>query len=129
MSVQDLLQELNFDPLDGRHRVHFKRSGYRKPQRRIKTLKQILQQELVARKTAMAKAVDATDTVVPTQSVVLSWNEIEAPPSVLPQKKYCDITGLEAKYQDPKTRLRYNNREIFHVVRGLMGGLDQQVGI
>jgi INO80 complex subunit C len=35
---------------------------------------------------------------------VPTYTAIEAPPSLLPAKKYCDLTGLEAKYTDPKTR-------------------------
>lgn len=38
---------------------------------------------------------------------VPTYTGIEAPPSLLPAKKYCDLTGLEAKYTDPKTKLRY----------------------
>jgi INO80 complex subunit C len=33
------------------------------------------------------------------------------------QRKYCDITGLPASYEDPKTRLRYHNKEVFGVIR------------
>ncbi|KNC99282.1 uncharacterized protein SPPG_05536 [Spizellomyces punctatus DAOM BR117] len=46
------------------------------------------------------------------------WN-IEAPPSFLPQKKYCDVTGLEAPYTDPKTRLRYHNADVYQFIRSL----------
>ncbi|KAI9092190.1 YL1 nuclear protein C-terminal domain-containing protein [Phlyctochytrium arcticum] len=46
------------------------------------------------------------------------WN-IEAPPSFIPQKKYCDITGLEAPYTDPKTRLRYHNSDVYQFIRTL----------
>jgi len=42
---------------------------------------------------------------------------IAAPPSLLPQRKYCDITGYEAKYTDPKTGLRYQNAEVFSFIR------------
>ncbi|KAA1091666.1 chromatin-remodeling complex subunit ies6 [Puccinia graminis f. sp. tritici] len=42
---------------------------------------------------------------------------IEAPPSVIPPKKYCDITGLEAPYIDPKSRLRYHNAEVYELIR------------
>jgi INO80 complex subunit C len=28
---------------------------------------------------------------------------IEAPPSLKPAKKYCDVTGFETKYKDPIT--------------------------
>lgn len=44
---------------------------------------------------------------------------IECAPSVLPQKKYCDITGLDAKYTDPKTSLRYHNAEIYQFISTL----------
>lgn len=44
---------------------------------------------------------------------------IECPPSILPQKKYCDITGLDAKYTDPKTGLRYHSAEIYQFIRTL----------
>ena len=44
-----------------------------------------------------------------------------APPSLLPLKKYCDITGLHANYTDPRTKLRYKGLEVWHVVRGLVG--------
>ncbi|KAF9101948.1 chromatin-remodeling complex subunit ies6 [Mortierella sp. GBA35] len=44
------------------------------------------------------------------------WN-IEALPSMTPQKKYCDITGLEARYTDPKTRLRYHSTEVYQLIK------------
>ncbi len=45
----------------------------------------------------------------------LTYTNIESAPSFHPssQKKYCDITGLPAPYTDPKTRLRYHNKEVF----------------
>jgi INO80 complex subunit C len=62
---------------------------------------------------------------------------IEAPPSFLPQKKYCDITGLEvclylflrhalpylcvqAAYTDPQTGLRYHDKSVYELIRGLV---------
>ncbi|GJJ71351.1 INO80 complex subunit C [Entomortierella parvispora] len=53
------------------------------------------------------------------------WN-IEALPSMTPQKKYCDITGLEAKYTDPKTRLRYHSTEIYQSIKSQPIGVVQQ---
>ena len=44
---------------------------------------------------------------------------IEAPPSVRPPKKYCDITGFPAKYTDPKTKLRFCSKEAFTIARQL----------
>jgi len=42
---------------------------------------------------------------------------VEAPPSLLPAKKYCDVTGLEAKYTDPKSTLRFHNPEVYEVIK------------
>ena len=44
----------------------------------------------------------------------------QAPPSLLPAKKYCDITGLPAKYTDPKTRLHFRGLEVLDVIRGMV---------
>ncbi|RJE24727.1 hypothetical protein PHISCL_02936 [Aspergillus sclerotialis] len=54
----------------------------------------------------------------------VTYTNIEAAPSLHPsqQKRYCDITGLPAAYTDPKTRLRYHDKEVFQVVRSLPQG-------
>ncbi|KIY50218.1 hypothetical protein FISHEDRAFT_39741, partial [Fistulina hepatica ATCC 64428] len=57
--------------------------------------------------------VDGEDIDVPTYAT------LEAPPSVLPQKHYCDITGLEAPYTDPSTGLRYHDKAVYQVVKNL----------
>jgi len=44
---------------------------------------------------------------------------IEAPPSTYPAKKYCDLTGLPARYTDPKTKLRYADAAAFEALRRL----------
>jgi len=41
---------------------------------------------------------------------------IEAPFSLYPARKYCDITGLEAKYVDPATQLRYHSSAVYKYV-------------
>ncbi|KAI9308079.1 YL1 nuclear protein C-terminal domain-containing protein [Cunninghamella echinulata] len=48
-----------------------------------------------------------------------TYQNIECPPSIKPQKKYCDITGLSSNYTDPKSGLRYHNAEIYQYVRTL----------
>ncbi|PWN27725.1 hypothetical protein BDZ90DRAFT_220149, partial [Jaminaea rosea] len=50
---------------------------------------------------------------------------IEAPPSLRPAKKYCDVTGLLAPYTDPKTGLRYHSAEIYEVLKTFGPGVDQ----
>ncbi|PAV17007.1 ino eighty subunit 6 [Pyrrhoderma noxium] len=48
-----------------------------------------------------------------------TYASIEAPPSFLPQKHYCDITGLEAPYTDPATGLRYHDKSIYEHIKSL----------
>lgn len=57
-----------------------------------------------------------------------TYTNIESAPSLHPahQKHYCDITGLPAPYTDPKSRLRYHNKEVFEVVRSLPQGVAEK---
>ncbi|RUS70961.1 hypothetical protein EGW08_021279 [Elysia chlorotica] len=48
---------------------------------------------------------------------------IDAPPSFKPAKKYSDISGLEAKYTDPQTKMRYANTDEYRRVRMLPGDI------
>ncbi|XP_028801336.1 chromatin-remodeling complex subunit ies6-like [Neltuma alba] len=48
-----------------------------------------------------------------------TYISIESPPSMHPCKRICDITGFEAPYYDPRTKLRYANAEVFRTVRSL----------
>ncbi|KAG0474224.1 hypothetical protein HPP92_016081, partial [Vanilla planifolia] len=41
-----------------------------------------------------------------------NYLNIETPPSMYPSKKFCDITGFEAPYVDPRTKLRYASPEV-----------------
>jgi INO80 complex subunit C len=58
----------------------------------------------------------------------VTYTNIESAPSLHPanHKHYCDITGLPSKYTDPKTKLRYYDKEIFAVVRSLPQGAPDQ---
>jgi len=58
----------------------------------------------------------------------VTYTNIESAPSLHParQKPYCDITGLPARYTDPKTRLRYHNQEIFGLARTLPQGVAEK---
>lgn len=56
----------------------------------------------------------------------VTYTNIDAAPSLQGhQKRYCDITGLPAPYTDPKTRLRYHNKEVFGVIRSLGPGVAE----
>lgn len=48
-----------------------------------------------------------------------TYMNIESAPSLAHSKHYCDVTGLPAPYMDPKTRLRYHNKEVFGLIRSL----------
>ena len=58
---------------------------------------------------------------------LVTYTSIEAAPSLHPAhaKPYCDITGLPARYKDPKTRLRYHNAEVFQFIRTLPQGVAE----
>jgi INO80 complex subunit C len=59
--------------------------------------------------------------------MAVTYTNIETAPSLHPsgQKHYCDITGLTARYTDPKTRLRYHNVEVFQLVRTMPQGTTE----
>lgn len=86
-------------------RIHksFKNPNYQRP--RKQNLKQLL--------TADALNNPNRDVNAPT------FTNIEATPSMIPAKKYCDITGLDARYTDPKTKLRYHDAEVYQVVKAM----------
>lgn len=48
-----------------------------------------------------------------------TYTNIESAPSLAHAKHYCDVTGLPAPYLDPKTRLRYHNKEVFGLIRSV----------
>lgn len=55
-----------------------------------------------------------------------TYTNIESAPSLAHPRHYCDITGLPAPYTDPKTRLRYHDKEVFSVIRSLGQGVAEQ---
>lgn len=56
----------------------------------------------------------------------VTYMNIESAPSLQNKKHYCDVTGLPARYTDPKTKLRYYNSEIFGVIRTFPPGVPDQ---
>lgn len=55
-----------------------------------------------------------------------TYTNIEGAPSLAHTKRYCDVTGLPAPYMDPKTRMRYHNKEVFGLIRTLPQGVPDQ---
>ncbi|KAF5371354.1 hypothetical protein D9615_009706 [Tricholomella constricta] len=105
----------------------FKNPNYTKNvNRRTKNLKNVLSQERererAERERRRQEKLEGTSMDVDGdegEEDIPSYTSIEAPPSVLPQKHYCDITGLEAPYTDPTTGLRYHDKSVYDVVKSL----------
>jgi len=57
---------------------------------------------------------------------VATYLNIEAPPSMLPAKKYSDISGYSAKYTDPHTGLRFSTVEEYRKIKTLSEDIVQQ---
>ncbi|KAJ9063491.1 Co-chaperone [Entomophthora muscae] len=99
----------------------FKNPNYVTP-KRYRPLKQIVSAEKAAIlgagvTSSRSKLSKESEKIVRTTKAPVYYWELEAPPSLIPPKKYCDITGLEAPYLDPKTRLRYHSAEIYQVIK------------
>ncbi|KXJ95377.1 hypothetical protein Micbo1qcDRAFT_171764 [Microdochium bolleyi] len=71
-------------------------------------------------------AVGSLVAVGSSQAPSATYTNIESAPSLAHTKRYCDITGLPAPYLDPKSRLRYHNREVFGFIRSLPQGVGEQ---
>jgi len=55
----------------------------------------------------------------------ITYSSLEAPPSFRPAKKYSDISGIEANYTDPHTKLHYACSEEFAEIRKLPSDIVQ----
>ncbi len=90
----------------------FKNPAYTPPHRRNKTIKQVLLDE--GRRGVVA-ALDRP-----------TYTNVDAPPSLLPMRKWCDITGLRGVYHEPRTGLRYRDMEVYAFIKSLPHGVDAQ---
>ncbi|KAG8742886.1 chromatin-remodeling complex subunit ies6 [Ceratobasidium sp. 414] len=99
----------------------FKNPVYTKnTNRRAKSAKQVLGAEREREKLGREKAKpQGTDVEWVEDPDAMTFTSIEAPPSVLPQKRYCDITGLEGPYTDPASGLRYHDKSIYELIKSL----------
>ncbi|KZT34904.1 hypothetical protein SISSUDRAFT_991166, partial [Sistotremastrum suecicum HHB10207 ss-3] len=95
--------------------------------RRAKSLKVVLNAEKERQRLEREKlraereakmAVDGAEPEQPEEEAP-TYMSIEAPPSIMPQRHYCDITGLEAPYTDPVTQLRYHDKSVYELIKGL----------
>jgi INO80 complex subunit C len=77
--------------------------------------------KLVLEKTLRPNASGATTTSAPS----VTYTNVESAPSLAHTKRYCDVTGLPAPYVDPKSRLRYHNKEVFSFIRSMAQGTPE----
>ncbi|XP_048754413.1 INO80 complex subunit C-like [Ostrea edulis] len=63
------------------------------------------------------KQIVAAEKLLPWKPDDVPYGSIDAPPSFKPAKKYSDISGLQAFYRDPETKLRYATGEEFSRIR------------
>lgn len=88
-------------PFKSSHFTHLSRSHSSRKVKNWKSLKQIL----------------TTERTVYQNSGHVTYGTIDTPPSFKPAKKYSDLSGFEAKYTDPQTKLRYSNPQEFAQLR------------
>jgi INO80 complex subunit C len=69
---------------------------------------------------------NGTTSAASTSAPSATYTNIESAPSLAHTRRYCDITGLPAPYLDPKSRLRYHDREVFGFIRSLPQGVGEQ---
>ncbi|KAJ3576622.1 hypothetical protein NPX13_g3643 [Xylaria arbuscula] len=74
--------------------------------------------KLVLEKSLRPNGGTANSTTAP----AVTYTNVESAPSLAHTRRYCDITGLPAPYLDPKSRLRYHDREVFGFIRSLPHG-------
>ncbi|KAK9234379.1 hypothetical protein V1525DRAFT_413265 [Lipomyces kononenkoae] len=97
-------------------RKPFRNPNAKPPSRRVKNAKQIISDESKRLSSITGPGVIDKPTFI----------NVEAPPSVLPRKWWCDITGLRAPYRMPGSGMRYHNKELYEVIKHLPPGVDQQ---
>ncbi|CAI4059823.1 Ies6p SKDI_05G0260 [Saccharomyces kudriavzevii IFO 1802] len=107
----------------------FKSAHYKKPARRHKSARQLVSDEnkrINALLSKANKAVEGSGTAKRLVSKV-TYFSVEAPPSIRPAKKYCDVTGLKGLYKSPTNNIRYHNAEVYQlIVKPMAPGVDQE---
>lgn len=112
--------------------LHLKQASWHKPAKRNKNAKQLLSDEwkrltnINAELNAEAEIAESGDAETAKSRTRLSVFNVQAYPSSKPAKKYCDITGLKARYKAPNTGLRFHNSEIYSlIIKPMAPGAEQ----
>ncbi|CAI4956821.1 ANM_HP_G0130780.mRNA.1.CDS.1 [Saccharomyces cerevisiae] len=107
----------------------FKSAHYKKPTRRHKSARQLISDENKRINALLTKANKAAEGSTAARRLVpkATYFSVEAPPSIRPAKKYCDVTGLKGFYKSPTNNIRYHNAEIYQlIVKPMAPGVDQE---
>ncbi|QLG73379.1 hypothetical protein HG535_0E04630 [Zygotorulaspora mrakii] len=119
----DFLRAVSNDNLVPRSR--FTAATSKKANRKHKSSRQLLADESKRINAVLQR--DAQNPEAPKPTVKVTYFSVNAPPSLRPAKRYCDITGLRGYYKSPVNRLRYHNAEIYQlVVKPMAPGVDQE---
>ncbi|CAD8099929.1 unnamed protein product [Paramecium sonneborni] len=78
---------------------------------------QARKKELKSRRQSQSRKFNNIKAQVQINNSAFNYLSIEAPPSLKPAKRYCDVTGFEAKYKDPVTQLYYCDAIVFNYIR------------
>lgn len=105
----------------------------KKVNRRNKASRQLITDELKRINSILQPDQDENDNNDTTKQTTkrltpkVTYFNINAPPSMKPPKKYCDITGLNGPYTSPTNNIRYHNSEIYKIiVKPMAPGTDQE---
>lgn len=102
----------------------FKRSDWKRPPKRNKNSKQLISDEW--KRLTSATTNENQGQNAETTRTKLSYFNVQAYPSGKPAKKYCDITGLKARYKAPNTGLRFHNSEVYSlIIKPMVPGAEQ----
>lgn len=104
---------------DASHR-NYKPHSWKRPNRRHKPTRQLLTDE-------WKRLTNESTNGNKKKRIYLTYFNVQALPSRYPNKHYCDITGLKARYKSPTNGLRFFNSEIYSlIIKPMTPGVDQE---
>ncbi|KAJ7083630.1 hypothetical protein B0H15DRAFT_850205 [Mycena belliarum] len=122
--LPSLAEQLSYldNPRPFKNPNYAKKTGFRRSKNLKAVLTQERERERAERERRRVERLENgmdVDGEPPIEEEIPTYTSIEAPPSLMPQRHYCDITGLEAPYTDPATKLRYHDKSIYELIKGL----------
>ncbi|KAI3661145.1 hypothetical protein MP638_000482 [Amoeboaphelidium occidentale] len=84
--------------------------------RKWKNLKQILSQEEKHRQSTTKEDIPTCNFLFLVDSFLKDSSIAAHPPLLNPKKKYCDLTGLQCCYKDPKSLLFFHSKYEYRII-------------